>query len=220
MHSRAISAHHHTAAFDEGRDDDRVGGFPGAVSHGLEQALADAQAGDEVAFVLLYRHLQPRLLRYAVALAGEDADDVTAEAWLHITRGLRSFRGDLDAFRGWAATIVRHRAIDAARTRTRRRAVPTEGDVLCEHAASDDTADGAIGRISSEMAISMITALPRSEAEAVLLRVVVGLDTVSAGRVLHKKPGAVRVAAHRGLRRLAEQLTATDPRARKAGIDE
>jgi RNA polymerase sigma-70 factor (ECF subfamily) len=40
----------------------------------------------------------------------------------------------------------------------------------------------------------------------VLLRVVVGLDGPAAARVLGKRPGAVRTAAHRGLKRLAHQL--------------
>jgi RNA polymerase sigma-70 factor (ECF subfamily) len=40
----------------------------------------------------------------------------------------------------------------------------------------------------------------------VLLRVVVGLDGPAAARVLGKRPGAVRTAAHRGLKRLAREL--------------
>ncbi len=220
MHLRAMDADERTAEIDAGGDD--PDGRPSAAvpPQGLDQALAGARAGDEAAFVLLYRLLQPRLLRYAIALVGQDAEDVTAEAWLHITRDLRTFRGDLEAFRGWAATIVRHRAIDVARSRVRRPAIPTESDVLCEHAATDDTADDALDQISTEKAISMIAALPQSEAEAVLLRAVIGLDAVAAGRVLDKKPGAVRVAAHRGLRKLAEQLDAVSAPVRKAGFDE
>jgi RNA polymerase sigma-70 factor (ECF subfamily) len=38
--------------------------------------------------------------------------------------------------------------------------------------------------------------------------VVVGLDGPAAARVLGKRPGAVRTAAHRGLKRLAGQLGA------------
>jgi RNA polymerase sigma-70 factor, ECF subfamily len=37
----------------------------------------------------------------------------------------------------------------------------------------------------------------------VLLRVVVGLDAPDVARMLGKSPGAVRVAAHRGLPKLA-----------------
>ena len=39
-----------------------------------------------------------------------------------------------------------------------------------------------------------------------MLRVVAGLDTVDVARIMGKTPGAVRVAAHRGLRRLAARL--------------
>jgi RNA polymerase sigma-70 factor (ECF subfamily) len=49
------------------------------------------------------------------------------------------------------------------------------------------------------------------QAEAVMLRVVLGLDAQAAAKVLGKRPGAVRMAAHRGLRRLAETLRRPEP---------
>jgi RNA polymerase sigma-70 factor (ECF subfamily) len=60
--------------------------------------------------------------------------------------------------------------------------------------------------VSTESAIALIAELPRDQAEAVLLRVVVGLDAESAGKVLSKRAGAVRTATYRGLRRLASRL--------------
>ena len=59
---------------------------------------------------------------------------------------------------------------------------------------------------ATRAAIELIASLPKEQAEAVLLRVVVGLDTQSAAQVLGKRPGAVRVAAHRGLKSLARSL--------------
>lgn len=47
------------------------------------------------------------------------------------------------------------------------------------------------------------TLLNRPQAGALLLRVVVGLDEAAAARVLGKRPGAVRAAWCRGLKRLA-----------------
>jgi RNA polymerase sigma-70 factor (ECF subfamily) len=52
----------------------------------------------------------------------------------------------------------------------------------------------------------VISTLPRREAEAVLLRVVIGLDAEAAARVLGTNAGAVRTAAYRGLRRLAGRI--------------
>ena len=48
-----------------------------------------------------------------------------------------------------------------------------------------------------------VRTLPRDQAEAVMLRVVAGLDVAQTAQVLGKRAGAVRVAAMRGLRRLA-----------------
>jgi hypothetical protein len=94
---------------------------PGDLSVDLTAALDAAQRGDEAGFVALYRDVQPRLLRYATVLVGRDsAEDVTAEAWLQISRDLHGFTGDVDRFRGWAATIVHHRAMDACRANARR----------------------------------------------------------------------------------------------------
>lgn len=51
-----------------------------------------------------------------------------------------------------------------------------------------------------------MASLPRDQAEAVLLRHVAGLDVPTTAMVLGKHPGAVRVAVHRGLKRLAAVL--------------
>jgi RNA polymerase sigma-70 factor (ECF subfamily) len=168
--------------------------------------IVAAQRGDEEAFRLLYREVQPRLLRYLRTLVPGDAEDVAADVWLEITRGLQGFRGDVDAFRGWAATIARHRALDQLRRVRRRPGADIPVEELTQLAADDDTAGGALDALSTDVAISLIATLPRDQAEAVMLRVVLGLSAEAAGQVLGKRPGAVRTAAHRGLRRLAERL--------------
>ena len=189
---------------------DPGGPGPGSVAAAkpdLTVAVAAAQHGNEQAFRILYRDVQPRLLRYLRAMVGDDAEDVASEAWLQIARDLAGFSGDSDGFRGWAATIARHRAMDHQR-RHRRRPQPTAMSIddLGDLPAGQDTAEIALDAVSTEAAIAMIAALPRDQAEAVLLRVVMGLDADRAGKVLGKKAGAVRTAAHRGLRRLAARL--------------
>jgi RNA polymerase sigma-70 factor, ECF subfamily len=54
-----------------------------------------------------------------------------------------------------------------------------------------------------------VAGLPALQAEVILLRVVAGLDTGTVARVTGRSPGAVRMAAHRGLRRLAQILAET-----------
>jgi RNA polymerase sigma-70 factor (ECF subfamily) len=165
-----------------------------------------AKAGDEEAFRTIYRAVQPGLLRYLRVLVGDDAEDVASETWGQISRDLQSFTGDGNGFRGWAATIGRHRALDHVRW-IRRRPIAGAGiEALTDEPGPDDTERLALDGVSTDRAIALIATLPPDQAEAVLLRVVVGLDAESAAAVLGKRAGAVRTAAHRGLRRLAELL--------------
>ncbi len=169
-------------------------------------ALVAAQRGGEDGFRLLYRDVQPKLLRYLRALVGVDAEDVAAEAWLHIARDLGRFQGDVDDFRGWATRIARNRAMDHLRRQRRRPIADAPADTLHELPATSNTADAAVTSVTTDAALSLIARLPREQAEAVLLRVVVGLDAKAAATVLGKRAGAVRTAAHRGLRKLAKIL--------------
>ncbi|MBP2052981.1 RNA polymerase sigma-70 factor (ECF subfamily) [Streptomyces griseochromogenes] len=169
-------------------------------------AVARAQDGDEAAFAVAYRIVQPGLLGFLRGLVGDDAEDVASDAWLEIARDLGRFKGDGAGFRGWTATIARHRALDhLRRQRARPRTGGTEQDIL-HLPAPHSTHDQALESLSTEQALELVRALPRDQAEAVLLRVVVGLDGPAAARALGKRPGAVRTAAHRGLKRLARQL--------------
>lgn len=183
----------------------------------LSAAIVAAQAGDEASFAVLYRAVQPGLLRYLRALIGDDAEDVAADTWLQIARDLSTFRGDESGFRGWSATIARHRAMDHLR-RTRRRptATGTVDDLVNLPSPGTGTADTALDAISTDAAIALIARLPRDQAEAVLLRVVLGLDARTAARVLGKREGAVRTSAYRGLRRLRETLDQAD----RSGADD
>ncbi|PVD12165.1 RNA polymerase sigma factor [Streptomyces sp. WAC04189] len=172
----------------------------------LGAAVARAQEGDETAFAIAYRLVQPGLLGYLRGLVGNDAEDVASDAWLEIARDLRRFRGDGAGFRGWTATIARHRALDhLRRQKTRPRPAALEQDLL-DLPGPHSTHDQALETLSTEAALALVRGLPRDQAEAVLLRVVVGLDGPAAARVLGKRPGAVRTATYRGLKRLARQL--------------
>ncbi|MCI0386840.1 RNA polymerase sigma factor [Streptomyces sp. CNQ085] len=175
----------------------------------LTAAVRAAREGDERAFRTVYRTVHPRLLGYVRTLIPDaDAEDVASEAWLQIARDIDRFDGDADRFRGWTARIARNRALDHIRARGRRPvSSPVDDDnELAVLPAGSDTFDEALESIGTGHTMALISRLPRDQAEAVVLRVVVGLDAKGAARVLGKRPGAVRTAAHRGLRKLAELL--------------
>lgn len=173
----------------------------------ISALVVRAQRGDSDAFRALYRDTQPRLLRYLHALVADEAEDVASETWLQVARDLGTFQGDSDSFRGWVTTIARHRALDLMRRASRRvRPVAVPVEELFGLAASDDTATSAIEAVATASAVRLIATLPADQAEAVLLRAVVGLNATAAAEVLGKRPGAVRTAAYRGLRTLARHF--------------
>jgi RNA polymerase sigma-70 factor, ECF subfamily len=163
--------------------------------------LAAAQRGDEAAFEVLWRAVNPGLVRYLRVTARPAAEDIAAETWLQIIRSLGGFRGDEGPFRAWVFTIARNKVIDWRRYESIR---PTQ-DLQPEHldiAGADDTEHAVLERLSTERALAIIATLPPDMAEIVTLRIVAGLDVAQVAKLVHKRPGAVRVASHRALAKL------------------
>ncbi len=181
---------------------------------GLEfnEVLRAAARGDETAFARLWRDNQPPLLRYLRVVTGESAEDVASEVWLEVSRKLPWFRGCEGEFRGWLFTTARRRVIDLRRYADRHPVMLTDDPGDLEGWAADDTAAAALEHRSTEAALELIASLPRDQAEIIVLRVIASLDAKQVARIVGKRPGAVRVATHRGLRTLASRLSAVTDR--------
>ncbi len=170
--------------------------------------LAAAVAGDEEAFASLWRSHNPPLIRFLRGMAGADeAADLASTVWLEVVRRLDRFEGDESGFRAWLFTIARHRLIDLRRASARRpQTVQGEGQADVAGDPSFGPAGVMERNWSTEQAVALIGSLPVDQAEVLLLRVVADLDVATVAEMVGKRPGTVRVLAHRGLRRLAEQL--------------
>jgi len=171
--------------------------------------LAVAQDGGEAAFSVLWRDVNPALLRYLRVIAPDAAEDVASETWVQVVRRLPDFRGDEGAWRGWLFTIACRRAIDEARRRSRHPVASLAEVTGAREPGTADAAELAMEKLGTAAAVAAVASLPPLQAEVILLRVLAGLDTDSVARIVGRSPGAVRVAAHRGLRRLAQILSAT-----------
>ncbi len=175
----------------------------------FDARLAAAKAGDEAAFVQLFRAVQPTLLRYLTTLGGPLAEDAASETWLSVVRGLANFTGDEAGWRAWVFTIGHARLRDAQR-RAARDPVPIDAAARLESRADPEDVPAHVEELmTTEAALALVGRLPKTEAAVVLLRHVAGFDVPTTSRVLGKKAGTVRVAAHRGLARLAEMLERT-----------
>lgn len=187
------------------------------VGDDFARVLAEAQGGSEDQFAVLWRDANPALLRYLRVLAPENAEDIAAETWMHVIRGLARFVGDEAAWRAWLFTTARRRLIDQARVHKRHPAVPLDEIGAAEVPRAPDTAEVALDNLATESAIALLSRLPAPQAEVIALRVVAGLDTDAIATLLGKSPGNVRVIAHRGLKKL-ESLLGTAGVASRAGV--
>src|ERR1700678_4403248 len=160
------------------------------VGDDFAAVLAAAQSGSEEHFAVLGADGSPALLRYLRVLVPGAAEDIAAETWVSVVRGLPAFIGDEGAWRAWLFTTARRRMLDQARHQRRHPAEPL-----------------ALDNIATESAIALLARLPEQQANVILLRVVAGLDTEVIAEMLGTSAGAVRVAAHRGLRKLEAMLS-------------
>jgi RNA polymerase sigma-70 factor (ECF subfamily) len=174
----------------------------------FDGVLAAAQAGAEWAFSLLYRDLNPPLIRYFSARVPSAAEDLSAETWLAAARQLQTFRGGELSFRAWLFTIGRRQMIEHWRYSARRPADPVGPEILLNQVATSDPATEVLDVLSAQETVRAIAlALTPDQADVVLLRVLAGLRVEQVAEVLGKRPGTVRVLQHKALRRLAANFS-------------
>ncbi len=170
----------------------------------LEAALAGSARGDEAALTVLYRELNPRLLRYLRHHAGPVAEDLASEVWLALAPKLDGFTGTFEQLRALMFSIAHRRVVDEYRRRGRTPVrAPIEDAIGL--ADGDDPEELAVEQLTAQGAVeTLVRRLPADQAEIVLLRVLGDLDVEEVAEVIGKSKGAVRIAQHRALRRLQQ----------------
>jgi RNA polymerase sigma-70 factor (ECF subfamily) len=165
-------------------------------------AIALARDGEEEGARVLYRWLNPSLLRYLRFYAGNAAEDLASEVWFSVAKALRTFEDGPGELRALLFAIARRRAVDHYRRKARTPQLVAI-DAVPDPAARDDAELLAVELLTTERAIGeLVGDLPPEQAEIVLLRVLGGLEVAEVAALTGKSPVAVRVAQHRALRKL------------------
>ena len=169
-------------------------------------SLRGAQRGDQDAFARLWREFQPGLLRYLRVKSGAAAEDLAADTWLRVVRALPTFEGDEGGFRGWLFTTARNRLTDWYRKGSRHDEFVSEVSLFAALPSGSDVELDAEEHSATDAALALIAELPADQAEAVMLRIVAGLEVSMVAAIMDRSPGSVRVLCHRGLRKLERTL--------------
>jgi RNA polymerase sigma-70 factor, ECF subfamily len=172
-----------------------------------DDLVTRAKRGDAEAWRALYRDHAGRLLVWLGTRPSSDtavgAEDLAAEAWLVAAEKMHSFHGTSDDFAGWLFGIARKLGGNVHRRGLRRQTQPHDPHTIPDTATS---AGPEPAHAAQDWVRRALATLPDREREVVGCREVVGLDVAATALALGISSASVRVAHHRGLRRLAAQL--------------
>jgi RNA polymerase sigma-70 factor, ECF subfamily len=170
------------------------------VTTELIEVLDAARSGDEGAWDELFRRSYPRLLAYAGRRLPTDelAKDAVGETMIRAVASLHRFRHEGGGFDAWMYGILRHVVIDA------QRALFREGPGLVPEAveAGPGPSDRALVQEDADEVRAAFVQLSAADQELLELRVVSELSVDEVATMLGRRPGAVRMAQSRALRRL------------------
>ncbi|HEX6313063.1 MAG TPA: RNA polymerase sigma factor [Acidimicrobiia bacterium] len=181
-----------------------------ALGDRFPAVLAGAQAGEEHAWAALYDELSGKLARYLRARGAREPEDLVGEVFVQLARGLRRFRGNESALRGWAFLIARNRLLDELRRSSRHPVAALEAVDPDTLVATGDTEADALGRIDSARLRRHLEALTPDQRDVLLLRVVGDLSLEQVAAALGKRVGAVTQLQRRGLAALRRELAQQD----------
>ena len=128
------------------------------VGEDFAALLAAAQRGSEQAFSVLWRDVNPALLRYLRVVAAEHAEDVAAETWVQVVRGLPRFTGDEVAWRAWLFTTARRRLLDQVRLRKRHPSEPLDEISPMDIPRTAAAEQVAMDNMATESAMALLSA--------------------------------------------------------------
>jgi RNA polymerase sigma-70 factor, ECF subfamily len=166
----------------------------------------DAKALDE-----LFRRHRDAAYGVAYRLVGsrEDALDVVQESFIHVMRGIQTFRGQ-SAFRTWLLRIVTHASLDYRRWRSLRKTESLDAETAAEPPADrpsqrtplEEAADRDL-RQAIDAAFANISEKNRA---ALVLYAIEGMSYKEIGEVLGISVGTVMSRIFNARQRLRELL--------------
>jgi len=179
----------------------------GPISN-FPDVLEAARQGDEHAWATLYDSVAAQMLGYLKGRGAVDPEGLLGDAFLQLSRNLRSFEGDQAGFRSWAFTVAHHRLIDERRKLSKR---PLEADDPDEELeslpSSADVEAVAIEAVDPKPIESLLATLSEDQQNVILLRVLGGLTAAETAAAIGKSEGTLQ---HRALQSLRRRLTAGD----------
>lgn len=136
-----------------------------------DQLMVDVQAGDAVAFGVLYDRFDRRAFGLALSFSRDrlGAEEAVQDAFLAVWRSRALYRPDRGPVAAWLLTVVRHRAIDVARRGAGHAQRRADEQLLDGVASPGDLAEQAAVRADASHLHGLLARLPDAQREVVAL---------------------------------------------------
>lgn len=194
---------------------------PDADNRSLQALIEGAARGDHAAFAEVYARTHTHLFGVAVRILGQGqaAEDVLQEAYVSIWKSAGGYRSEVGGqtiqAMTWLIAIVRNKALDALRARTRRREseLPESGDVDEDDVqASGNPAPSAMQLLEqASQALHIegcMNTLDGSHRQSLALAYYQGLSHTEVAEQMGAPLGSVKAWIRRGLEKLKSCLAA------------
>ena len=171
---------------------------PYPIDLGFEKARRD----NPEQLAEMYEHFYPKVLKYMYYRAGEHiAEDLTAEVFLRVVRGIKKQKG---SFVAWLYTIARNVVADHFRSAKVRHEISLDDQMI----QSLHINEGAKGRVAIKVDLSnAIQELTDSQQEFITLKFIQGLSNQEIEQITGRKQEAIRGLQFRSLSALRAILT-------------
>jgi RNA polymerase sigma factor (sigma-70 family) len=172
-----------------------------------ESALEACAQGERTALRSIYE----RELRWLLAVAQrivrdrELARDVVHDAFVQIWQRASTYQRTLGSGRGWIYTVVRHRALDVARSAGRETLAGDDIEMLADTAAA--SAAGHLPGLDTEALARCLDTLEATKRDCIVLAFVEGYTQEQIARHLATPVGTVKSWIRRGLLSLKRCLS-------------
>lgn len=165
----------------------------------LRDLARRAAGGEPDAWEALYRRAYPRLFSYARRRVPSDhaADDAVSETMVRALDRMSTFRWKGAGVDAWLYRILRNVVLESYRDTMR-----TQPQAETDADPVPGPLDEIVGREELGHVRNAFSRLDPDDREVLELRVVGGLSAQDVGAVLGRRPGAVRMAQSRALKKL------------------
>jgi DNA-directed RNA polymerase specialized sigma24 family protein len=175
------------------------------------RTMRAAQAGEEDAFVRLWRDANPAMVRYLRVVGTDDPYDEACEGWVTVVRALPGFTGDETAWRVWVMACARQRAEEGTLRRAWGSATGFEGfqlegdgDIELEEVLEPEDAVDPTHRGIADT-LTALRDLPLGQGEVAVLRLGAELPADAVASVVGVEEDDVERALARALERLGAE---------------